>query len=188
MSLDNFLWDPETQRVWMIGFQHVTILPKSQHRPVRAGSSRQDRLSRFLAARSSRVGRWHRHHISECLAINRRSLQGDKVNPLDSPGRANMSGHRHSSQSTHIASICNIFHPQGPRPTSLLHIPPKLVTRIFLYLSPHDIISCGRTCHIDFRTSVQVSVPFHATDTYDLSGGAFLLDTRPFCADQLAVF
>ena len=37
------------------------LLPPSQHRPIRADSSRQDWLSRFLAARSSRVGRWHRH-------------------------------------------------------------------------------------------------------------------------------
>jgi len=96
----------------------LQLLPPSQHRPARAGGSRQDRLSRFLAARPSRVGRWHRHHISECLAINRRSLQGDKVNPLDPPGRANMSGHRHSSQSTHIASSCNIFHQYPPGPTT----------------------------------------------------------------------
>jgi len=38
---------------------------------------------------------------------------------------------------------------------------------------------------LDFRRSVQVSVPFHATGNYDLSGGAFLLGPRPFCADHL---
>ena len=106
------------------------------------------------------------HRVSECLAINRRSIQGDKVNPLDS-------------------LFSNII-PQGPRPISLLHIPPEVMTRILLYLSPHDIISCGRTCHTDFRWSVQVSVPFHATGTYDLRGGAFLLGTKPFCADHLS--
>lgn len=31
---------------------------------------------------------------------------------------------------------------------SLLHIPPELATRILLYLSPRDIISCGRTCRM----------------------------------------
>ena len=31
---------------------------------------------------------------------------------------------------------------------SLLHFPPELMTRILLYLSPLDIISCGRTCRI----------------------------------------
>ena len=154
------------------------------------------------------------HRVSECLAINRRSLQGDKVNSL--------------------GSLFSNDILQGPRPISLLHIPPELVTRIFLYLSPHDVISCGRTCRmfhdlcsyphlrylvqmercavsdemrsglgyperlrilenreeawatLDFRRSVQVSVPFYATGTYDLSGGAFLLGTRPFCADHLS--
>ena len=151
-------------------------------------------------------------HISEYLAINRRSIQGDRVNPLDS-------------------LFSNII-PQGPRPISLLPIPPEVMTRILLYLSPHDIISCGRTCRmfhdlcsyphlrylvqmercavsdemrsglgyaerlqilenreeawatLDFRRSVQVSVPFHATGTYDLSGGAFLLGTGPSCTDH----
>ena len=31
---------------------------------------------------------------------------------------------------------------------SLLHFPPELMARILLYLSPLDIISCGRTCRI----------------------------------------
>jgi hypothetical protein len=30
--------------------------------------------------------------------------------------------------------------------TSLLHIPPELISTILLYLSPHDILSCRRTC------------------------------------------
>jgi len=29
ITLDNFLWDLETQRVWIVDFQHVNILPKS---------------------------------------------------------------------------------------------------------------------------------------------------------------
>ena len=29
-----------------------------------------------------------------------------------------------------------------------LHIPPELMIRILLYLSPHDIISCARTCRM----------------------------------------
>jgi len=109
---------------------------------------------------------------------------------------------------------------------SLFHIPPELLIRFLLYLSPHDIISCRRTCRmlydmcnepvlrylvqmercavnddmlpglgyferlrileereeawatLNFRRSVQVSVPFDPTDTYDFTGGAFLLGTR----------
>ena len=107
-----------------------------------------------------------------------------------------------------------------------LHIPPELMVRILLYLSPHDIISCKRTCcmlydmcsepvlhyliqmercavsddmrpglgylerlrilekreeawaTLDFRSSLQVSVPFDPTDTYNITGGAFFLGTR----------
>jgi len=108
---------------------------------------------------------------------------------------------------------------------SLFHIPPELMTRILLYISPHDIISCARTCRtlydmcsvpllrylvqmercavsddmrpglgyldrlqilekreeawamLDFRRSVQVSVPFKSTGLYEFTGGAFLLGT-----------
>ena len=36
-----------------------------------------------------------------------------------------------------------------PHHRSLLpHIPPELIIRILLYLSPHGIISCGRTCRM----------------------------------------
>ena len=38
-------------------------------------------------------------------------------------------------------------------PLTLLDIPPELIVSIFLYLSPHDIISCQRTC----RTLCDVS-------------------------------
>ena len=119
-----------------------------------------------------------------------------------------------------------------PPQVSLLHIPPELIIRILLYLSPHDIISCGRTCRmlhdlcsypdlrylvqmeccavtddlrpgigflerlrilenreevwatLDFRRSVQVSVPFNSTSTYDFTGGALLLGTRPSHTDD----
>ena len=37
---------------------------------------------------------------------------------------------------------------QAPRPISLLDFPPELMTRILLFLSPFDIISCGRTCRV----------------------------------------
>ena len=177
------------------------------------------------------------HDLSKCFSINTRSLQGDKdARRLDSPSRVNVSGHGHFSQSTisHQAAIFSNNILQGPRPVSLLHIPLELVTRILLYLTPHDIISCRRTCRmfhdlcscpslrylvqmercamsdemrsglsyperlrilenreeawatLDFRRTVQVSVPFHSTGTYDLTGGAFLLGTRPFCADHLS--
>ena len=38
----------------------------------------------------------------------------------------------------------------------------------------------GAWATLDFRRSVQVSVPFHATGSYGLSGEAFLLGTGPF--------
>jgi hypothetical protein len=116
--------------------------------------------------------------------------------------------------------------------TSLLHIPPELISIILLYLSPHDILSCRRTCHtlydlcndsrwryliqmersavsddirpgpcypdrlrilekreeawemLDFRRTVQLSVPFESTGIYDFTGGAFLLGTRLYTASR----
>ena len=111
-------------------------------------------------------------------------------------------------------------------PTSLLHIPPELISIILQYLSVHDILSCRHTCRalyelcndsrwsylvqmeryavtddtcpaglcypdrlrilkkreeawevLDFRRTVQVSVPFESTGIYDFTGGAFLLGT-----------
>lgn len=148
-----------------------------------------------------------------------------------------MNGHKHSSESQNTTSLeqATVFSngiPEPPQQISLLHIPPELVTRILLYLSPHDIISCGRTCRIlhelcscpalrylvqlercavsddmrpglghlerlrilenreeawatlDFRMSVEISVPFHSTGTYDFTGGALILGTRPSYAGQ----
>jgi len=62
-----------------------------------------------------------------------------------------MSGHRHCSQNTTSSDKPAVFSngiPAAPQQISLLHIPPELVTRILLYLSPRDIISCGRTCRV----------------------------------------
>jgi hypothetical protein len=90
------------------------------------------------------------HHSSEFLGLNIQSLQGDKGNPLDSPDRANMNGCGPSSQgiiSQQAARFSNST-PQGPRSLSLFHIPSQLITRILLYLSPHDIISCRCACRM----------------------------------------
>jgi hypothetical protein len=40
---------------------------------------------------------------------------------------------------------------------------------------------------LDFRRSVQVSVPFNPSSTYDFTGGAFLLGTRPSADDEFTV-
>ncbi|KAH9059215.1 hypothetical protein EDB87DRAFT_1737680, partial [Lactarius vividus] len=114
----------------------------------------------------------------------------------------------------------------------LLDIPTELIVSIILYLSPHDIVSCQRTCrtlcgvcqntalrylvelerhgvsddlrpgisyperllllqrreeawaNLDFRKSVQVTVPFESTGIYDFTGGAFLLGTRLHSASR----
>ena len=116
--------------------------------------------------------------------------------------------------------------------TSLLHIPPELISCILQYLSPTDIISCRRTCRtlhslcneshlrylvqmersgviddlrpglcysdrvgilerreeawaiLDFRSPIQVCVPFDSTGIYDFTGGAFLLGTRLYSASR----
>jgi len=84
--------------------------------------------------------------------MNPQSLQGGEGEQLTCLlARANMSGHRHPSQNTissHNAAVLSNDTPEVPQPISLLQIPPELVLRILLYLSPHDIISCGRTCRM----------------------------------------
>jgi len=146
-----------------------------------------------------------------------------------------MSGFRHSSQNTTSSDKAAVLPsdvPEAPQPISLLRIPPELVIRILLYLSPHDVISCRCTCRIlydlcncpalrylirlercavdddmrpglgylerlrilenreeawatlDFCKSVQLSVPFGLTGTYDLTGGALILGTRPSYANH----
>ena len=148
-----------------------------------------------------------------------------------------MSGQEHSSLNTtgtpsdKAAAFSNDV-PEAPQLISLLYIPPELVIRILLFLYPHDIISCGRTCRmlydlcscpvlryliqlercavnddmrpglgnlerlqilenreeawatLDFRKSAQLSVPFDLTGTYDLTGGALILGTRPSYANH----
>src|SRR5260221_11411546 len=80
-------------------------------------------------------------------AINPRGLQGPQDDPQGSPVRAHMTGNRCSAQNTtppHQAIFVDVL--QAPQPISLLQIPPELVIRILLFLSPLDIVSCGRTC------------------------------------------
>ena len=69
------------------------------------------------------------------------------------PTREDLSVHRHSSQNVippHQAAVFSIDPLQLPPPIffKLLQIPPELIVRILLYLPPHDIISCGRTCRM----------------------------------------
>ena len=87
------------------------------------------------------------HYNPELSAMNPQSLQGCEDVPQDSSIRAHMGGHRGSAQNTtppHQAISVNAL--QAPQPMSLLQIPSELMVRILLFLSPLDIISCGRTC------------------------------------------
>jgi len=150
-----------------------------------------------------------------------------------------VTGQKHFSQNTTSSDKAAVFSNDNPgalQPISLLHIPPELVTRILLYLSPYDIISCGRTCRmlyelcscpalryvvrlercavsddmrpglgylerlgvlanreeawatLNFRKSVQISVPLDSTGTYDFTGGALILGMRPSYADHKRTF
>ena len=108
-------------------------------------------LSRKLSLTSLASRNVDLHHIGECLAINRRCPQGDKDEPLDSFPRADINGHRYCSQSTTSVSRTaevTVNTLQASESISWLSLPPELITRIILYLSPFDIISCGRTCRI----------------------------------------
>jgi hypothetical protein len=178
------------------------------------------------------------HYTSEWPTGIPKRLQGDEEESSNSPTHANMSGHKYSSQTTippHHAAVVSVNAAQTSRSTSLLHIPSELLICILLYLSPRDIISCGRICRrlyglyrypalrypvqmersavndemrpglgylerlrilekreeawgmLDFRRSVQVSVPFESTSIYDFTGGAFLLGTRTSCVGRFAV-
>ena len=179
------------------------------------------------------------HSTNECLADTSRTLpnEDEPMAPPNLTRENNMSAHRRSSQNiipSHQTAVFSIDPLQVPPPITfkLLHVPPELIVRILLYLPPHDILSCGRTCRIlhdlckypdlrylvqmercavtddlrpglgflerfrilenreegwatlDFRRSVQVSVPFNSTSTYDFTGGALLLGTRPSHADD----
>jgi len=146
-----------------------------------------------------------------------------------------MDKHKISSENArplHRVAVISVSANQITRSISLLHIPPELLSRVLLHLSPHDIISCKRTCRmlydmcnepvlrylvqmercavsddmrpglgyrerlrilekreeawamLDFRRSEQVSVPFDATNLYDLTGGAFLQGTMLDCTSK----
>jgi hypothetical protein len=164
------------------------------------------------------------HAIGQSV-INSQSLQSGKDDVLGSLARANIDKHKFSSENAippHQVAVISVNANQVTRSISLLHVPPELICRILLHLSPHDIISCKRTCRmlydmcnepvlrylvemercgvrddmrpglgylerlrilekreeawamLDFRRSVEVSVPFKSTTIYDLTGGAFL--------------
>ena len=59
-----------------------------------------------------------------------------------------MSGHSDSTQNTTLHQIMSVDAHQAARSISFLDFPPELMTRILLYLSPLDIISCRRTCRM----------------------------------------
>ena len=82
--------------------------------------------------------------------MNPQNPQRHEGNPPGSFTRAGISGHRDQNAAALLrTAVISDNTPQTPRSISLLlHIPPELVTHILLYLSPHDIISCGRTCRM----------------------------------------
>ena len=87
------------------------------------------------------------HYNPDLSAMNLRSLQGCEDAPQGSSVRAHMGGHRCSVQNTTPPlQAISVDAPQAPQQISLLRIPPELMIRILLFLSPLDIISCGRTC------------------------------------------
>ena len=92
------------------------------------------------------------HNPNECLADSSQTLPNeDETLLLPDPSRENMSANRHSSQTTvptHRAAVFSVDALRAPPSISLLHIPPELIICVLLYLSPHDIISCRRTCRM----------------------------------------
>ena len=98
---------------------------------------------------SSACERVDPHHTTEWFAINSQGLKDREDDPRGSLVRANnTSGQRHSAQDTTSHQMISVDAFHAPPPTSLLHIPPELITHILLYVSPLDIISCGRTCRM----------------------------------------
>ena len=90
------------------------------------------------------------HHPTQCLVINPQGLKGHEndLNQRGSLVRTDISGHRSSTQdATSHQVISDDAHP-APRTISLLDVPPELMTRILLSLSPLDIISCRHTCRM----------------------------------------
>ena len=79
--------------------------------------------------------------------MNLRGLQGCEDDPPGSPVQAHMGEHRCPAQNcTPPRQAISVDALQAPQPISLLQIPPELIIRILLSLSPLDIVSCGRTC------------------------------------------
>ena len=173
------------------------------------------------------------HHNTELSAINPRGLQGCEDVPQGSPVRAHMGSDRCPAQNTTPShQAISVDAPQAPQRVYLFQIPPELIVRILLSLSPLDIISCGHTCRtlyglcrdsilrylvqmercavrddsgpglcyperlrilkhreeawevLDFRTFLQVSVPFETTSLYDFTGGAFFLSRKHYLANR----
>ena len=73
----------------------------------------------------------------------------DALNLRDSLVRADISGHRGcSTQDITFHQVISVDAHPVPQRISLLDLPPELVTRVLLHLSPLDIISCRRTCRV----------------------------------------
>ena len=90
------------------------------------------------------------HHPTQCSVIHPQGLKGSEDDPnlQGSLVRTDVSGHGYSTQNTTPHQVISVDARVAPRPISLLDIPPELMTRVLLYLSPLDIISCLRTCRI----------------------------------------
>ena len=91
------------------------------------------------------------HRPTQCSDLNLRGSKDheDAANLRDSLVRADLSGHRGcSTQDITLHQVISVDDHPVPQPISLLDLPPELVTRVLLHLSPLDIISCQRTCRI----------------------------------------
>ena len=88
------------------------------------------------------------HHPTQCSVINLQDLKGreDDSNLRGSFVRTDISGYKYSTQITTPHQVISIDARPALQPIPLLNLPPELMTRILLYLSPFDIISCRRTC------------------------------------------
>ena len=88
---------------------------------------------------------------TEWSAINPQGLRGCEDDPPRTLAQASITENKHTTQNVilpHEVAVISVDACQVPQPMSLLHFPPELMTRILLYLSPLDIISCGRTCRV----------------------------------------
>ena len=103
------------------------------------------------------------HYTNEWPVISPQSLQGREDDPLSSLARANIHRHRYSSQNAippHQVAIISVKANQAPRPISLLHIPLELISHIFLYLPPYDIISCACTCRMLYEVCSEPALQY----------------------------